>query len=141
MQLAALGLTRSRISPPNTTPRFGLGAANAWSVSPEELLSSMVTIPGASHGGRSGSFTLTTSPGNYGWIAVLASITESGLRVFDGLGFGGWNGAGLAGNNTGASPDPCVSTVVYTDVHGVQWRLFRQDFVDTNPTPAPYTIS
>lgn len=123
----------------DTRPRTGLGAANAY-LTPATLLAGMTPIPGSANDGRSGTFSLTTTTGNFGWIAVVASVTTGGLRVFDGVGFGGWNGAGLAGNNTGASPDPCESTITYND-GTTTWRLFRQDFINANPTPANYTIS
>ena len=124
----------------DTRPRFGLGVANAWTVSPAALLAAMTVVPGSVNNGRAGTFNLTTSAGNYGWVAVVASVTTGGLRFFDGIGYGGWSGAGLAGNNLGASPDPSESAITYND--GVTtWRFFRQDFINANPSPAPYTLS
>ncbi len=124
----------------DTRPRFGLGNANAWTVNPAALLAGMTPIAGSINDGRDGTFSLTTTTGNYGWVAVVASATVSGLRFFDGLGYGGWSGAGLPGNNNGESPDPSVSSVTYDDGTTV-WRFFRQDYINANPTPASYTIS
>lgn len=124
----------------DTRPRFGLGNANAWTVNPAALLAGMTPIAGSINDGRDGTFSLTTTTGNYGWVAVVASATVSGLRFFDGLGYGGWSGAGLPGNNNGESPDPSVSSVTYDDGTTV-WRLFRQDYINANPTSASYTIS
>ena len=124
----------------DTRPRFGIGAANAWTVDPAALLASMLPVPSSVNDGRAGTFNLTTSSGNFGWVAVVASVTTGGLRFFDGVGFGGWSGAGLPGNNLGASPDPSESSITYND--GVTtWRLFRQDFINANPVSAPYTLS
>lgn len=123
----------------DTRPRFGLGAANAY-LSPATLLGGMTPIPGSVDNGRDGSFNLTTTAGNYGWVAVVAASTTTGLRFFDGLGYGGWSGAGLAGNNLGESPDPSQSAITYNDGTTV-WRFFRQDFINANPTAASYTIS
>lgn len=122
------------------SPRFGLGAADAYQVANVAALFAAMTPFGANNS-RAGTFALTTSAGNYGWVAVLASLTTSGLRFFDGTGYGGWSGAGLPGNNTGASPDPSTSTTTYTDGSGNVWRLFRQDYVNANPTPGSFTIS
>lgn len=124
----------------DTRPRFGLGPANAWTASPSTLLANMTAIPGSSNNGASGTFSLQTTTGNYGWIAVVASVSTAGIHVFDGIGFGGWSGAGLPGNNTGESPDPTVSSVTYND-GTTTWRLFRQDFINANPTSASYTIT
>lgn len=124
----------------DSRPRFGLGAANAWTVNPAGLLAAMTPIPGSTNNSRDGTFSLTTSSGNFGWVAVVASVTTGGLRFYDGLGYGGWSGAGLAGNNLGASPDPSTSSITYND-GTTTWRLFRQDFINANPTAASYTIS
>lgn len=128
-------------SPSDTRPRFGLGAANAYSASPQALLDSMTALTGSANNGSAGTFSLQTTSGNYGWLAVVASASSSGVHVFDGVGFGGWSGAGLGGNNGGASPDPTISSTLFTDGNGTQWRLFRQDYVHANPSAATYTLS
>lgn len=128
--------------PIDLRPRFGLGAANAYlSQNAQALLDAMTPIPGSTDNGKAGTFNLQTTPGNYGWVAIVASVSSSGIHFYDGLGYGGWQGAGLAGNNSGASDDPTLSNVTFTDEDGTVWRLFRQDYVNANPSAAPYTIS
>lgn len=124
----------------DTKPRFGLGPAAFTSGDLETLLASMTPLTGSSNGGRAGTFSLTTTAGNFGWVAVEASVSSSGVHFFDGLGFAGWSGAGLAGNNTGASDDPSVSSVTYDDGE-TTWRFFRQDYINANPSASTYTLS
>lgn len=124
----------------DTRPRFGLGAANAY-LTPATLLAGMAPLTGGLNGGHAGTLSLTTTTGNYGWLAVEATNSSAGIHVYDGLGYGGWSGAGLVGNNSGESPDPSTSAVTYTDGDGTVWRLFRQDYADANPTAATYTVS
>jgi hypothetical protein len=124
----------------DTRPLFGVAAANAY-LTPATLLAAMAPITGGANDGHAGTFNLTTTAGNYGWVAVQAANSAAGVHFNDGVGLGGWSGAGLAGNNAGASPDPTTSTVTYTDGNGTVWRFFRQDFANANPTPAGYTLS
>jgi hypothetical protein len=124
----------------DTRPRFGLGAANAY-LTPGALLAAMTPLTGSANNGHAGTMSLTTTSGQYGWLAVEATNSAAGIHVFDGVGMGGWSGAGLPGNYTGATEDPSVSTVTYTDGNGTTWRLFRQDYVNANPTAAGYTVS
>lgn len=116
-------------------PRHGLGPANAY-LDLNALWLLMTPLTGSSAEGRTGTFAQTTTPGNYGWLAVRASVTEAGLTIHDGLGTGFWNGAGMPGDNSGGGPDPCESTILYGG-----WRFFRQDFVHANPSLGNYTIS
>lgn len=109
-------------------PRFGTGVANAWTSSPQSLIDSMTLFTGAAYDSNAGSFTVSPGAGQYGWCAFLASNAADGVTFFDGIGNGGWSGAGLAGNNTGASPDISVSSVIFTQSNGLRWRLFRQDY-------------
>lgn len=134
------GIDPNAIALFDTRPRFGLGAANAYTT-PAALLAAMFPLAASSNGGRAGTMSLTTSAGNYGWVAVEAGVSSTGIRFFDGVGYGGWSGAGLAGNNTGASPDPTLSTTTFTDANGTNWRFFRQDYVNANPSAATYTVS
>ena len=98
---------------------------------------------------KNGSFVVTTTPGNYAWVCVLASACPAGVRFFDGVGYGGWSGATSAGNNTGTTFDPSGggaaaplnNTTSYTDGAGNVWRCFRQDYVHANATAGGYTIS
>jgi hypothetical protein len=128
--------------PVSFKPKFGVGGAilAADTAGLTTLLESMTDIPGSVDGGRAGSFTVTTDVGEYGWVAIAQTAYGSGLHFFDGVGYGGWSGAGLAGNNTGASPDPTVSTVTITR-NGITWVFFRQDYVNANPSGGTYTIS
>jgi hypothetical protein len=124
-----------------TSPKFGIGGAilasnQAGLIS---LLNSMTDVTGSTNG-RNGSFSLTTTSGNYGWVAVTAAAYGSGIHFYDGIGYGGWSGAGLSGSNTGNSPDPSVSTVTLT-YGGVDWVFFRQDYPNASPTPTTFTLS
>jgi hypothetical protein len=125
---------------PDTRPRFFVAPANAYS-SPGTLIAGGTTLVGSSNGGHAGTFVLTTTSGNYGWLAVEESGYGTGVHVFDGVGFGGWSGAGLSGNNTGSSPDPSTTTTTFTDSNSTTWRLLRQDFINANPSAANYTLS
>lgn len=125
----------------DTRPRYFVAPANAYTTGTQGYLNGATPLTGSANGGAAGTFSLTTSSGNYGWLAVLASASTAGVRVFDGVGYGGWSGAGLAGNNTGASPDPSTSGTTFTDSAGIAWRLFRQDYVNANPTAGSYTLS
>lgn len=124
----------------DTRPRFGLGSATAGVTTPATLFAAMSAIPGSANDGRAGAFALVTTGGTFGWVAVRASVTVGGLRFFDGIGYGGWSGASSPGNNVNPTQDPSTSTVLYTDGNGIQWRFFRQDFGNSNPTPGNYVI-
>ena len=124
----------------DSRPRFGVAAGNAYTT-PGTLLAALAPIAGSSNDGKAGTFNLTTTNGTFGWVAVQGTISSAGVRFFDGVGYGGWSGAGLAGNNNGASDDPSTSTVTYTDGNGTLWRFFRQDYVNANSSASSYTIS
>ena len=135
-----LSIGISAVSSLDTRPKFGVASAGAYA-DMQGLLNGMTDVSNASNGGRSGTFNLTTSAGNFGWVAVPTSAVGAGMHFFDGVGFGGWSGAGLAGNNGGASDDPTVSSVTFTDSNGTNWTFFRQDYVNANPSPGAYTLS
>lgn len=122
-------------------PKFFVAPANAHVVGTQAFLDGATFLSGSSANGKAGSFTLQTTPGNYGWLAVNAAASASGIAVSDGLGLGGWSGAGRPGNySAGDTID--TSTVTVTDATtGATLRLFRQDYVNANPTPAAYTTS
>lgn len=123
----------------DTRPRFFTAPANAYNTGTQAYLTGATPLTGSANGGKVGSFNLVTTAGNYGWVAVLASASAAGVYFNDGIGDGGWSGAGQAGNfASGATLD--TSTTLFTDSASVQWRLFRQDFVNANPSSAPYTI-
>lgn len=124
-------------------PKYGIGPAilSANTAGLSNLLGAMTDIPSSSNNGAAGTFTNTTTSGNYGYIAITeAAYAGVGLHIYDGTGYGGWSGAGLSGNNTGASPDPTV-TSVSVEYNGVTWRIFRQDYVNADPSGGSYTIS
>jgi hypothetical protein len=124
----------------DTRPRFFVAPANAYNTNTAALVAGGTPLTGGANGGKSGTFSLTTSVGNFGWIAVLASAVGAGIRVYDGLGYGGWSGAGLVGNNTGSTTDPSTPTQPFTDASGT-WALIRQDYINANPSAANYTVS
>ena len=106
--------------------RYGAGAANAYTT-PAALLASMTVMGAANASKVAGPFTTAPAAGQYGWVAVEAVVSAAGVTFTDSLGTGGWSGAGLPGNNTGASPSVSTSTVTVV-VGDVTWRLFRADY-------------
>lgn len=127
----------------DTRPRFGLAAANAFASDPAALLAALTSVvPGSSNGGHTGTFNITTTAGNYGWLAVEATGSTAGVTFYDGLGNGGWSGSGTPGGNyTGSDTTPTTSAQVHTDGNGTQWRFYRQNYVHADPTGGSYTIS
>lgn len=137
--ISALTAVITAVPVTDTRPRAGIGSANAWTATPAALLASMVVIPGSSNGGITGGpFSVNPVFPDYGWVAVLASASVSGVTFDDGIGLGGWQGAGQPSNWAGVSPNTSTSTVLYTDLNGTQWRLFRQDYAGS---PYPGSIS
>jgi hypothetical protein len=114
----------------NTRPRYGIGAANAYqSGNVAALFASMTNIAGSSNGGKTGGpFTVAPGAGQYGWVAILQSAAAGGVTFNDGLGDGGWSGAGQAGNFTSGPLTPSTSSTSYTDANDNVWLLFRQDY-------------
>ncbi len=109
-----------------------------------------ITALGTGTGGT-GTYTVSASQtvasgamtsGSYGWLWVLASGAPAGVHMSEPTdGLGGWSGAGLAGNNTGSSPDPCTVNVAFTDSQGRAGHLFRQDFRNATPSAKTYTVT
>ena len=86
--------------------------------------------------------TVEVQPGIYGWIAVPASASASGVTFTDASGVpADWNGAGLPAQNGGASPVPAMSTVLFTHSNGTAYRLFRMDNFNSQPTASNWTLS
>jgi|GEM_PF-1338748 len=103
------------------------------------FLASMTVI--GSVGVKAASLNVTTTAGNYGWIAVPASLVGGGVTFTDvGAGglVGGWAGANSAGNNS-VNPEGTHQTV--SDAVGQSFYLFRQDYVNSNPTAEAWSIS
>lgn len=127
----------------DSRPRFGVAPAAATFVG-ATVLALLSPIGGSTNGGKAGSFALpTTTAGNAGWVAVLAS--NSSVTFTDSSGaVGAWSGANSGtANYTGADATPTTVSQTYTDPGtGLLWRFFREDYVNAHPTtPATYTIS
>lgn len=113
----------------NLTPRFGYGTALTSGSSASAfnaLFAGMTPLVGAVSGGRTGSFQTTATPGQYVWLAVPATAAALGMSFSDGVGLGGFSGAGSAGNYTG-EVNPTTIFLAYTDTAGNAWRLYRTD--------------
>jgi hypothetical protein len=123
----------------DTRPRRGVGPAVLQAGDVAGLWASLTPIAGSANGSRvagSSGSPLTANPTgtNYTWFACLASSAPSGVTFNTPLGPEGWNGAGLAGQNGGASPIPSNTYLTYTDPVGNAWKLFRQDYYAAPPT-------
>lgn len=143
---AVLELDGDDAPPPDgaddTRPRYFVAPPTAHTTGTQGFLDAATVVPGSTAGGKAGTFSLQTTSGNYGWLAVLASSSTGGVVFSDASNIpGDWNGAGLSGANTGSSPSPAVSTVTFTDAEANVWRLFRQDYPNANPTASNWTIS
>ena len=128
-------------SPSPLRPKFFVGPADAYTTGTQVFLDGATFLSGSSANGKAGSFTLTTTAGNYGWLAVNAAASASGVLVESGGGYGGWSGAGQTGNySSGDTTD--VSSIVVTDsATGASLRLFRQDYVNSSSLPTVFTTS
>lgn len=112
-----------------TNPRFGyapaLLAGNNTGLA--ALFSSMVSLMGSASGGTTGMFNTVASTTNFTWIAVLASAAGPDIRVFDGIGYGGFSGAGSPGLYAPGEIDPSAISLPYTDGNANLWKMFRSD--------------
>lgn len=104
----------------NTRPRTGIGNSTYYQ-SPNTNIPLMTLETGSSNGGKSGTFTVTTTSGNYGWYATANSgavtFTDTGTSLQ-----GGW---GLIGSNT--------------DSNGTTWYWWRQDFPNASPSGTTFS--
>jgi hypothetical protein len=115
----------------NSKARFGTGSATAGVSTPAALIASM-TEYGSANASKAGSFNVAAGgAGVYGYAAIEAGASASGVTFTDNLGTGGWQGASSAGNN-GSDPgtSPNTSVVTYTDSNGVTWRIFRLNYAN-----------
>lgn len=121
-------------------PRFFVAPADAHTSGTQAFLDAATLFGSA--GTKTGNFSIQTTANNYGWVAVPASVATGGVTFTDASNVpGDWNGAGLAGANSGASPVPAMSSVTFADTDGFVWRLFRMDFPNSQPTAGVWTIS
>jgi hypothetical protein len=118
----------------STKPKMGTGGAvlQSDSAGVTALFAAMTEVSTATAGsrvaGNSGSaLSLTPGTGDYGWFWCLGSAAPSGVTFNTTLGAEGWNGAGLAGQNGGASPIPSTVHITHTDADNNVWHGFRQD--------------
>jgi hypothetical protein len=130
----------------DTRPRFFVAPANAYSTGTQAYLDGATVLTGSANGGTTGSFSLTTTTGNYGWVAfaVAADATSKTVTFSDasnGNLTGGWNGAGLPGIQSAQGPVADVSTVIVTASNGQKWALFRQAYPNSNPTANNWTTA
>jgi hypothetical protein len=121
--------------PLDTRPRYGVGGAllATDAVGIAAMFAAMFAAPASANGSRvagssGAALTVTPTGTNYGWFACLLSAVGSGVTFNTSLGTQGWNGAGLAGQNTGASPIPSPTYILHIDANGNVWALFRQDY-------------
>lgn len=115
-------------------PATGFDAANK--------LDTATVIPGSTNGDSSGTATVTTTTGNFGWLAIKADQVPSGIHISNATdGAGGWSGAGEPANWGGASPDPAIKKVLATSTGGVEFALFRMDYLNSAPTAKPFVFS
>jgi hypothetical protein len=126
-------------------PIFFVGPATAHTTNTQTLMNAGTRF--GTSGSKAGTVSVQTptveaQPGVYGWIAVPASASASGVTFTDISGIpGDWNGAGLPAQNGGASPVPAVSTVLFTHSNGVSMRLFRMDNFNSQPTASNWVLS
>jgi hypothetical protein len=123
-------------------PRWFVGPANAHEVGIQAFLDA--ATPFGSAGSKVGTIeNLQTTTGNYGWAVFPADVSAAGVTFRDDTNTpGDWNGAGLSGANTGASPSPAQSSVTVTDTTtGEVVRLFRMDYPHSQPTAGDWTTS
>lgn len=121
----------------STKPRFGVGPALLQSNTAgiEDLFESLTPVASASNGsataGSSGSpISVSPTGTDYTWFFCLASAVPDGIVFNTTLGPDGWNGAGLVGQNTGASASPSETVITFTDGASNLWHGFRQDYYD-----------
>lgn len=117
-------------------PRMVVAPAN---VSADAAFLAAMTAIG-SVGSKNATFSLTTTAGNYGWVAVPAALVGAGVTFTDvATTFtGGWAGATSAGNN---SSNPEGTKQIVNDAGGQTFWLFRQDYVNANPSATNWQIS
>lgn len=133
----------------DTRPRFVSAVSNSalvtgtyTNVAAGTLFASMTPLTGGVNGGHAGTMSLTTPTGQYGWLACVKANVGAGVHFQDSVGFGGWSGAGLAGNNSsGNSPDPSTVHVEYTDANNVVWNIYRMDYSGGYTTASTITVS
>lgn len=100
----------------DTRPRWFIAPSNAATTGTQAFIDGANKF--GSNAGKAGAFTVITTTGNYGWLALAASAgTPVFTDVASGL-TGGW-----ASQGTFAAAD------------GTTYALWRQDYPNANPTP------
>lgn len=121
--------TRARFA--QDTATAGIGSAAA------ALFASMTQVANPSSD-RNGTMTTAADQTKYTWVAVLASAVGSGMRFFDGTGYGGFNGAASSSIYTDDDADPTTIHQSYTDGSGNAWNLYRSS---GHSVAATFTLS
>jgi hypothetical protein len=118
--------------------RFGLAPANASlgaanSATQIAFLQSLGTLLGTAGVKAVTDFNVTTTTGNYGWVAIPETLAVAGVAFWDesNLGAGGWTGANSAGS---FFSDIANNYHVVFDGGGQQFRVYRQNTVHASPT-------
>lgn len=128
------------VTPADSRPRFFNAPATGYNV--ETALGGAAVIAGSANGDAAGTANVQTTANNYGWLAIKASSVPNGINISNVTdGAGGWSGAGLPGNNAGASPSPAIVFVAFTDAAGTAWKLFRMDYLNSAPSAKPFVFS
>lgn len=121
-----------------TRARFAQDTATAGiSSTAAALFASMVQLTNPSSD-RTGTLATTSDQMKYTWVAVLASAAGSGVRFFDGTGYGGFNGAASSSIYTDDDADPTTIHQTYTDGSGNTWNLYRSS---GHSVAATFTLS
>lgn len=113
------------LSSNSTRARFAQDTATAGTTGTAAALFASMTPVSNPSSDRNGTLTTTADPTKYTWIAVTASAAGSGIHVFDGTGYGGFNGAASTSIYSGADADPTTICQTYTDGSGSIWNLYR----------------
>jgi hypothetical protein len=116
--------------PVSTKPRFLYAAANPTGDATifDAAWASATELTGSANGGKSGTFQTVADSTVFTWLLVLASAAPSGIRVFDGTGYGGFSGALASGLQAGGDPaDPITAHVPYTAADGSFYKAFRSN--------------
>ena len=122
----------------STRARFAQDTATAGTGSTAAALFASMMQVASPTTDRNGTMTTTSDQMKYTWIAILASAAGSGMRFFDGTGYGGFNGAASSSIYTDDDADPTTIHQTYTDSSGTAWNLYRSS---GHSVAATFTLS